>query len=102
MMRFTKGVMFIMKEIFGLEDKYLLTEPNEKDGIFLLNEIMRSGNFGILAPVIDYRNKLKKLLFALKRNARFITYYPSESIWNVLFRTWQFFWRWKHGYFKKH
>ena len=101
MMRFTRGVMFIMKEIFGLEDKYLLTEPNEKDGTFLLNEIMRSGNFGILAPVINYRNKLKKLWFALKRNARFITYYPSESIWNVFFRIWQYFWRWKNGYFKR-
>jgi len=101
MMRFTKGIMLIMKEIFGLEDKYLLTEPNGKDGTFLLNEIMRSGNFGILAPVINYRNKLKKLWFALKRNARFITYYPSESIWNVIFRIWQYFWRWKNGYFKR-
>lgn len=101
MMRFTGGVMFIMKDTFGLEDKYLLTEPNEKDGTFLLNEIMKSGNFGILAPVINYRNKVKKLWFALKRNARFITYYPSESIWNVIFRIWQYLWRWKNGYFKR-
>ncbi len=79
MMRFTRGVMFIMKEIFGLEDKFLLTEPNKKDGTFLLYEIMRSGNFGILAPVIDYRNKLKKLWFALKRNARFIPIIPVNQ-----------------------
>lgn len=101
MMRFTRGVMYIMKEIFGLEDNYLLTEPNEKDGIFLLNEIMRSGNFGVLNPVINYRNKIKKFCFALKRNTRFITYYPSESIWNLIFRTWQYLWRWKNGYFKR-
>lgn len=101
MMRFTRGVMFIMKEIFGLERNYLLTEPNEKDGKFLLNEIMRSGNFGILNPVINYRNKIKKFCFAFKRNTRFITNYPSESIWNLIFRTWQYLWRWKNGYFKQ-
>ena len=101
MMRFTRGVMYIMKEIFGLEDNYLLTEPKEKDGTFLLNEIMRSGNFGILNPVINYRNKIKKFWFALIRNTRFITYYPSESIWNLIFRTWQYLWRWKNGYFKQ-
>ena len=101
MMRFTRGIMFIMKEIFGLEDNYLLTEPNEKDGKFLLSEIMRSGNFGILTPVINYRNKIKKLWFALKHNTRFITNYPSESIWNLIFRTWHYLWRWKNGYFKR-
>lgn len=46
MKRFAEATMWMMKEIFGLEDKYLLCEPNEEYGRFLLDEIMQTGNMG--------------------------------------------------------
>ncbi len=44
-MSFAKAVMRIMLEVFGLEDKCLLCEPYEKEGRFILNEVMQNGNF---------------------------------------------------------
>ena len=44
-MRFAKAVMRIMLEVFGLKDKYLLCESDEKEGRFILNEAMQNGNF---------------------------------------------------------
>ena len=46
MERFAEAAMWIMQQVFGLESKYLLCEPSEKHGRVLLNEVIRSGNFG--------------------------------------------------------
>lgn len=46
MLRFAKGMMWMMRSVSGLPKKYLLCEPLEKDGQFLLEELMKAGNFG--------------------------------------------------------
>ena len=37
---FCRAVMYVLKEKLGLEDRYLLMEPDAKLGEFLFNEIM--------------------------------------------------------------
>ena len=44
--RFASSSMWIMKEVFGLEKRYLLCKPDAKVGRFLFSEIIQSGNFG--------------------------------------------------------
>lgn len=100
MMKFAEAVMFIMKEVFGLEDEYLIVAPNEKQGLFLLDEIMRAGNFGKCDP-IDCSTRWRKFISTMKRNMRFLVRYPNEVLWNPVFRLWQMAWRWKNDYFKK-
>lgn len=99
MLKFAAAVMFIMKAVFGMDDKYLLCEPNEKEGKFLMNEVLRAGNFGKYDDRnIVTKNRLLKLLLSMKRNARFLTHYPSEVIWAPCFKVWHFLWRLQHGF----
>ena len=96
MKRFTSAVMWVLQEVFGLDDKYLLTPPNEKEGHFLLNEIMRSGNFGQYDQFLRRTSNDSDLSYALRklrRIFRFIRSYPSEVLWSPLFKIWHYFWR---------
>ena len=43
---FASGLMWLMQYAFGMEDKYLLMEPNEKEGRFILREVMMTRNMG--------------------------------------------------------
>ena len=99
MLRFARAMMWVQKEVFGLEEECLLVEPDEKEGRFLLSEIMQAGNFGKYDTRIDRKNHhklLPRVCNSMKRNWKFLLRYPHEMIWNIPFRTWQFFWsRWK-------
>lgn len=96
MLRFARATMYVMREVFRLDEALLLVDPDEKAGRFLLDEIMQAGNFG----KYDARLKRKRnetawfrLVRSLKRNIRFLRYYPNEILWDPIFRTWQYFWR---------
>lgn len=101
MKRFCSAVMYIMQEIFGLEKEFLILAPSDKAGKFLLDEILKAGNFGKYDErIIRQQNEthLHKYIRKIKRNLRFIKSYPSEVIWNPIFRFWQYLWRKKNGY----
>ena len=96
MIRFTGAVMYVLKEVFDIEKKHMLTAPLEKDGKFLLGEIMEAGNFGKYSS--NYSNYMSSSIF--KRAAsktmqdfKFLTSYTSETIWGPIFRTWHYFYK---------
>ena len=96
MMRFTRAVMWVLQEVYGLPDRYLLTSPDEEEGRFLLSEIMLAGNFGQHDERLQraegegtFRWGLRKVM----RNFRFVRSYPSEVLWSPLFKVWHLFWR---------
>lgn len=41
--RFSRGIMWLMKEIFNLETTHMPVEPLEEEGLFLLNKLMNDG-----------------------------------------------------------
>ena len=96
MMRFTRAVMWVLQEVYGMPDRYLLTSPDEEEGEFLLDEIMLAGNFGKYDERMQraegegtFRWGLRKVI----RNFRFVRSYPSEVLWSPLFKVWHLFWR---------
>ena len=96
MKRFASAVMWVMQKAFEMEDIYLITKPNKIEGQFLLNEIMRSGNFGQYDKLMLRKSKESDLSYGLrkiKRNLRFVQSYPSEVLWSPIFKIWHFFWR---------
>lgn len=97
MIRFARAVMYVLQTVFGMEDKYLLVDADEKEGRFLLNEILLAGNFGHHDPRVGYGRSASPLqLFwrRVGRSSRFVFRYPSEAIWNPIFKIVHFlYWR---------
>lgn len=101
MWRFVRAVMYVMQEVFGLSQENMLAEPDEKEGCFLLNEVMMAGNFGhydrrIVRKVNESMGS--RFVRMTKRNLRFWRSYPSEVFCTPLFKVWHTCWRKYHGY----
>lgn len=93
---FAASVMYLMKVVFGLDDKVLITEADEKGGAMLLKECIEGGNFGFYNIGIDRNIKkdtLKSFIFRNKRNLRLIGLYTDEVLWGPYFKVFQYIWR---------
>ena len=44
--KFAGAAMYVMQEVFALDEKFMIAPVDKRRGTFLLEEIMRSGNFG--------------------------------------------------------
>lgn len=99
-MKFTKALMYVLHQIMGLPKEYLLVEPNEKDGRFVLKEILISGNFGHTDERIHRKNGKSPSYYWSKfaHKAHFFSAYPKDICHNISFWVWQYFWRMKNGY----
>ena len=88
------AVMWGLHEVLGLEEEYLIAPMDERLGKVLLSEIMRGGNFGQYDEQnIRADNPLKKNWQRICRDFRMMRYFPSECLWEPVFRLWHFFWR---------
>ena len=92
--KFAGAVMYIMKEVFGLEDNRLIVPPDVKRGRLVLKEVLEAGNFG----QYDKRNwfghsALGHNLQRLYRDLRLVRFFPAEALSEPFFRIWHFFWR---------
>lgn len=98
---FTAGLMWIMRETFGMEEAKMILAPNEAEGRFLLSEIMMSGNFGHDDDRVGNRaemNRWQRLTWGTKWALRLIGHYPREVMWHPIYRISQYLWRVKNGY----
>lgn len=90
-LRFAKAVMWVLHEKLGLEEDYLWCHPDEKEGRVLLNEILKSGNFGQFDA--DNNGKLPKYIQVMKHEWHLLFHYPSEVLWTPIW--YLFHWGWK-------
>ena len=98
--KFAQAVMFVMKEVFGLSEDRMIAPMDEREGRFLLDEIMRGGNFGQYDTRLgskENEGKLHRYLRMSLRNLRFVKHYPTEALSEPLFRTWFAVWKKIHG-----
>ena len=102
LLRFARGLMWLMGEALAMPREWMVAEPDERLGRWLLEEVMEAGNFGRY----DRRNegirhdspRLVRLRWRLRTSVRRIWYFPSEALWEVPWRVWQYLWRWRNGY----
>ena len=98
--KFAQAVMFVMKEVFGLSEDRMIAPMDEREGRFLLDEIMRGGNFGQYDDRMGSKvgeSKIHRYFRMNLRNLRFVKHYPTEALSEPLFRTWFAVWKNIHG-----
>ena len=98
--KFAQVVMFVMKEVFGLSEDRMIAPMDEREGRFLLDEIMRGGNFGQYDDRMGSKvgeSKIHRYFRMNLRNLRFVKHYPTEALSEPLFRTWFAVWKNIHG-----
>ena len=94
--KFAQAVMYVLHEVFGLSEDWMIAPMDEREGRFLLDEIMRGGNFGQYDDRMGSKigeSKIHRYFRMNLRNLRFVKHYPTEALSEPLFRTW--FWTWK-------
>lgn len=101
MRKFAGGVMYVMRECFAMDQEYYLCPVNERHGQLLLKEMLIAGNFGQYDDRIQLSgkdNRFSNGFIQLKRNLRFLRYYPSEVLWSPVWKLWHWGWRKWKGY----
>lgn len=95
MERFVGAVMWIMQEVFGLERERLLCEPNEKEGRYILAEVMAGGNFGHHDERIKKvgKGKWQSVFATLQHAMHVLRRYPSEALWMPVWMVYHFIWK---------
>ena len=97
--KFASAFMWVLGYVFGLQKEYMLWEPCEKDGKMLLEEILKSGNFGHHDETkADLSNKWKSFWYVNGKTFRFWRFDHWAWFWSPLWRVYHFAWRKTKGF----
>ena len=86
MHKFAKAMMWVMQEVFDMNDKYLITEPNPNLGKQLLSHILRRGNFGHYnnTTIASKNSHIGRFINQLCVDLQLAINYPGEALWAPL------------------
>lgn len=93
--KFASALMWVMHEVFRNND-VLICEPIEREGRWLMNEILLAGNFGHEdermkdADVVSRSGRLK---FNFMHSLKMFMHYPLEAAFDMPWRICHYFWR---------
>lgn len=84
MTRFARGVMWLLQEVAGLSSEYMFCEPLEKEGRWILDDIMTTGNFGEYFKKTKDNKRLSRsqiIVNMTKRGFRLFKLCSSDALW---------------------
>lgn len=94
MEKFAKGLMWVMQEALGMSREWMLWKPDEKEGRFILKQVMSGGNFGQHNMRLKHTGgKLGAVKAILTHNLHLLTHYPSDVIWAPVWIVWHKLWK---------
>lgn len=99
MYKFARGVMYVMREWFGLEEQYLLLKPSRRIGEFIMAEVLATGNFGFhdtRFSRLKSSNRVTSAFYSILKELRFIVEFPGETFFGHA--VWILWW---HFYYSK-
>jgi hypothetical protein len=93
--KFASGVMWVLDAVFGMDEKCVFLQVDERRGRLLLDEVMKGGNFGRheqgLSGMLSRKNTMLSIIY---RSERMAWLFPEEAFWSPV--------SWACGYFKRH
>ncbi len=100
MLKFSKGVMWILNSELWIDKKYLLIEPDGKVGRFMLNEILEGGNFGHHDKRYETRKKgyLARGIVDTIRLLKLARVFPTDAWWKIVNKIGNQKWRIRHKF----
>ena len=86
MMRFARAAVWVLINVFGMEEQLAICKPDEKEGRFLLKEMLQTGNFGHHDNRYNWNisSPLKRFLANQAWNIHLLTHYPKEIFWSPI------------------
>ncbi len=94
--KFAKAMMWILEFVFGLEKEYMICEPDEKEGRYILNEVMQNGNMGHHDKRIKRifnSPKYNSIAASIQHSSHLLAHYPGEFFWQPIWIVWHFAWK---------
>lgn len=94
MEKFAKGLMWVMQKALGMPSEWMLWEPDEKEGKYILKQVMTGGNFGHHDKRLKHSGgKLGAVKAILTHNMHLVTHYPSDVVWAPVWIVWHKLWK---------
>lgn len=97
--RFDRALRWVMWHVFEGEDVHSFladSQKDERDGHFVLEEMMRNGNFGHHDSRIKQMSKdgrWQSIFTNLQHSWLIARKYPSEALWMPIWIVWHFIWK---------
>ena len=92
--KIAQAVMWVLNTLVGLKKDYLIVLADERIGRMLTQIIMEGGNWGQYNPQVQTAtNFVGRNWHRLKRDSQLMRYFPSECLWEPVFRVYHYFWR---------
>lgn len=99
MKRFSNGLIWVIETVFNAKkveefNKLNLWKADRKEGMFILNEIMLSGNFGKFDKRYSKdKGKIGKYIKVFRRSIHLLSHYPSEAFATPFYYGWHLCWK---------
>ena len=85
--KYLGAMMYVLTVSCGASPEMLLCAPDEREGVFLLKEILSSGNFGNKRDCRTIHNNSFRRFWVM------IKHYPNEVLWMYPWKIWHWLWR---------
>jgi len=91
---FARGLMWVMGEVLAMPAGWMPWPPDEKEGRFILEQVLAGGNFGNHAEgLVRTTSRWGKMLRTMRHALHLMRRYPEEAfsapVWAVYNRVWK-------------
>ena len=97
MARFAEATMFLLHEVFGMPEEWMICKPDADEGHFLLERVMAKERKVKSSKHRSVRWHLSVFWAQQSKNLHLLTHYPLEVLFSPLWLVRHFFWKrmWK-------